>query len=225
MNKTLISTLFIFMFVFASMVQAGTWEYDFTKANGDTWTKDWQVIAGKFDLKDGALWQTTASADDNNVFSCLAVTGWEIGDGTIEAKVMHHGAGLNDALIFYRMKDNDNGYASRLQLDSYITIGKITAGKHAHIKYTANPVVAEKLYTIKIVLAGPKITVSVDDKELVTAEDTFSSKGKVGFGMSRCAGGASLQYIKVTGTDVTGLTSVDSADKLATTWSEIKVSR
>ncbi|MDQ1327971.1 MAG: hypothetical protein QG641_1256 [Candidatus Poribacteria bacterium] len=212
------------MFVFAAIVQAGTWEYDFTKVKGDAWQNDWKVIAGKFELKDGALWQTTASADDNNVFRCLAVTNWEIGDGTIEAKVMHHGAGLNDALIFYRMKDNDNGYASRLQLDSYITIGKISGGKHAHIKYVVTPVVAEKLYTVKIELEGDKITVSVDDEEKVVVEDTFSPKGRIGFGMSRCAGGASIQSIKVTGNGVTAI-SVDPADKLATTWSEIKVSR
>ncbi len=224
MNKILISTLFICMLVFATMVQAGTWEYDFTKA-GDAWAKDWQVITGKFELKNGALWQTTASADDNNVFRCLAVTGWEIGDGTIEAKVMHHGAGLNDALVFYRMKDNDNGYASRLQLDSYITVGKITAGKHAHILFVVTPVVAEKLYTVKIVLEGNNITVSVDGVEKVVVKDSFSQKGRVGFGMSRCAGGASLQYIKVTGSDVTNLTSVDPADKLATTWSEVKADR
>jgi len=212
------------MFVFATMVQAGTWEYDFSKVNGDAWTKDWKVIAGEFGFKDGALWQTTVSADDNNAFRCLAVTNWEIGDGTIEAKVMHHGAGLNDALIFYRMMDNDNGYASRLQLDSYITIGKISGGKHAHIKYVVTPVVGEQLYTVKIELEGEKITVSVDDEEKVVVEDPFSLKGRIGFGMSRCAGGASLQSIKVTGNGVTAI-SVEPVDKLATTWSEIKVSR
>jgi len=224
MNKILILTLLVCMFVFATIVQAGTWEYDFTKIKGDAWTKDWEVIQGDFELKDGALWQTAASADDNNAVRCLAVTKWEIGDGTIEAKVMHHGGGLNDALIFYRMKDKDNGYASRLQLDSYITVGKITAGKHAHILFVVTPVVAEKLYTVKIVLEGDEIRVSVDDVEKVVVSDKFSAKGRVGFGMSRCAGGASLQSIKVTGDDVTAI-SVDPADKLATTWSEIKVSR
>ena len=50
MKRVMFSALFICMFVFATMVQAGTWEYDFTKAQGDAWTKDWQVIAGKFEL-------------------------------------------------------------------------------------------------------------------------------------------------------------------------------
>lgn len=214
------SVLFVCMFIFAAISQAGTWEYDFTKAS-NAWTKDWEIINGEFALADGALKQTSASADDNNVFRCLAVTGWEIGDGTIEARVMHSGSGLNDALIFYRMMDNDNGYASRLQLDDYITIGKISAGKHGHIKYTSTPVDADIWYTVKIVLAGSKITVSVNDQELVTAEDTFSTKGRVGFGMSRCAGGASLQWIRVTADDIT-TASVDTKGKLTTCWGDIR---
>jgi len=208
-----------FMFALAPITKAGTWEYDFT--NADNWKNDWEVITGEFGVVDGTLTQTFASADDNNVFRCLAVTGWEIEDGTIEARVMHHGAGLNDALVFYRMTDADNGYASRLQLDGYITIGRITAGKHAHIKYTPTPVVAEQLYTIKIELSGDTITVYVDDEEKVTVDDDISPKGRVGFGMSRCAGGASLQSISVTANNVT-TTSVDINGKSATCWGDIK---
>jgi len=224
MRKILLSTLFTFMFVIASIGQAGTWEYDFSKVKGNAWEKDWEVIAGEFELADGALKQTLASGDDNRAVRCLAVTKWEIEDGVIEASVMHHGGGFNDALIFYRMNDTDNGYASRLQLDSYITIGKIANGTHSHIKYVNTPVVANQWYTVKIELEGEKITVSVDDEEKVTVDDSWSSRGRVGFGMSRCGEGASLQWIRVTGDGVTP-TAVAPAGKLASTWSEIKVSR
>jgi hypothetical protein len=122
------------------------------------------------------------------------------------------------------MKDTDNGYASRLQLDSYITVGKITQGKHAHIKFVSTPVKADTWYIVKIELKDSTITVFVDDNELVTVDDTFSLKGSVGFGMSRCAGGASLEWIRVTGTGVTP-TAVAPTDKLTTTWSAIKISR
>ncbi|MCX6644472.1 MAG: DUF1080 domain-containing protein [Candidatus Bathyarchaeota archaeon] len=228
MRKILISALFTCMlagsmFVFATLGQAGTWEYDFTKISGNQWEKDWKVISGEFEVADGALTQTEPSADDNNAFRCLALTKWEIGDGTIEAKVKHIGAGLNDALVFYRMKDEDNGYASRLQLDGYITVGKITQGKHAHIKFVVTPVKAETWYIVKIELKDSTITVFVDDNELVTVDDTFSLKGSVGFGMSRCAGGASLEWIRVTGDGVTP-TAVAPKDKITTTWSAIKVS-
>ena len=121
------------------------------------------------------------------------------------------------------MKDNDNGYASRLQLDSYITVGKIENGTHSHIKYVSTPVEGDTVYTVRIELEGDSITVFVDDEEFFTAEDSFSSGGKVGFGMSRCIGGAGLEWIRVTGDEVTAA-AVDSADKLATTWSAVKVS-
>jgi len=221
MKKIMLSALLVFMFVFAAIVQAGTWEYDFTKVKGDTWKKDWEVIKGEFELKDGALLQKTASGNDNEAFRCLAVTKWEVGDGTIISKVMHFGAGTNDALTFYRMKDKDNGYASRLQLDGYLTVGKISAGTHGHIKFVATPIVANKLYTVKIVLKGDEIRASVDDVEKVVVSDPFSSKGRIGFGMSRCGQGAALQYISVTGDGVTP-TAVEPADKLASTWGALK---
>jgi len=224
MKRAMFLTLFISMFVFTAISQAGTWEYDFTDVKGNAWENDWEIIAGEFGVEDGALKQTFASADDNNAFRCLAVTKWEIEDGIIEAQVMHSGAGLNDALVFYRMTDTDNGYASRLQLDGYITIGRIAAGKHAHIKYVPMPVVAEQWYTVKIELKGDSITVYVDDEEMVTVDDAVSPKGRVGFGMSRCAGGASLQSISVTGDGITAA-AVSPNDKLATTWSEVKTSR
>jgi hypothetical protein len=202
--------------------QAGTWEYDFTQVSGDEWERDWEVISGTFEVVDGALTQTEVSANDNNAFRCLARTGWEIEDGTIEAKVKHSGTGLNDALVYYRMMDNDNGYASRLQLDNYITIGKITNGQHGHIQFVSTPVEADIWYIVKVELEGSNITVFVDDQEFISLEDNFSSQGLVGFGMARCAGGASLEWIRVTGDGVTA-TAVAPAGKLATTWSGIKI--
>jgi len=211
-----------FALVSLSEASVGTWEYNFADVQGDEWENDWEVIAGSFKVEDGALIQEEASANDNNAFRCLADTDWEITDGTIEAKVKHMGAGLNDALIFYRMSDTDNGYASRLQLDSYITVGGIAAGAHSHIKYVSTPVVAEQWYIVKIVLEGDSITVFVDDEEFFTAEDSSSSKGRVGFGMSRCIGGAALEWIRVTGEGVTP-TAVAPAGKLATTWGEVRI--
>ncbi|MFA4880332.1 MAG: family 16 glycoside hydrolase [Candidatus Doudnabacteria bacterium] len=209
------------MFAFVPFGQAGTWEYDFTKIKGNEWEKDWEVIDGEFDVVDGALKQTAQSADDNNAFRAIALTKWEIQNGIIEAKVKHSGAGNNDALIFYRMEDNDNGYASRLQLDGYITIGKITNGVHGHIQFVVTPVQADVWYIVKIELDGDTITVSVDDKEFIILQDKTSPSGSVGFGMSRCAGGASLEWIHVTGSGVTP-TLVAPAGKLTTTWANIK---
>lgn len=207
---------------------AGTWTYDFSTLGGADWTKDWKVVAGTFKVDNGSLWQTDPSDDDNNAFRAIAQTTWDIADGTIEAKVKHDDAAtkLNDCLVFYRMKSDNDGYASRLQLDSYMTIGKITDGKHAHIKFTANPVVAAQSYTIKIELKGADIAAYVDDALLVNATDDWSSKGKVGFGMSRSNGGARLEWIKVTGDGVEGAaTPVQPVGKTATTWGDLKVVR
>lgn len=221
----LVYLLISLMFIFAPLSKAsvGTWEYDFADVKGDEWQNDWKVIDGEFEVKDGTLFQTKQSADDNNAFRCIYQSDWEIEDGTVEACIWHDAkaSGFNDALLYYRMKDDDNGYASRLQLDNYITIGKITDGQHAHIKFVNTPVETETEYIVRVELDGNKITVFVDDNELLTVEDDFSSKGRVGFGMSRCNGGAHLSWIRVTGEGVKPL-AVYPMGKLATTWSKIK---
>lgn len=226
MRKTLSAVSFACLLTvltlgFVTLCMAGTWEYDFTQVQGDQWEKDWEVIAGSFEVVDGALTQTDPSADDNNAFRCLALTDWEIEDGTIEAKVKHSGVGMNDALIFYRMEDTDNGYASRLQLDGYITVGKITNGVHGHIQFVVTPIVADTWYIVKIELEGSLITVYVDDEEFLVVDDSTSAKGRVGFGMSRSGEGASLEWISVTGDGITP-TEVAPAGKLAIAWGAIK---
>jgi len=225
------NTIFVVIFLFSSVMlvlvpfrqtDAATWEYNFADV-GNEWEDLWKVIDGDFELKDDSLFQSAQSGDDNNAFRAIAQTDWEIEDGTIEAGIWHDGqaAGFNDALLYYRMKDDDNGYASRLQLDNYITVGKIQDGKHEHIKYVNTTVETEIEYTVKVVLDGNLITVFVDDNEFFTVENDFSSKGRVGFGMARCNGGAHLSWIRVTGEDVTAM-PVSTQGKLATTWSNIK---
>lgn len=226
MKTKLLSTLIILAFMSIApfnLAKAGTWEYDFADINGNEWQDDWKVIDGEFEVQDGSLFQSALSGDDNNAFRAIVQTTWEIEDGTIEASIMHEGAGLNDALLYYRMKDDDNGYASRLQLDNYITVGKIEDGQHAHIKYVSTPVEAEIEYIVKVELEGNQITVFVDDTEFFTTENDFSSRGRVGFGMARCAGGAHLSWIRVTGEGVTP-SAVDPSGKLAATWCSIKTS-
>lgn len=222
--KSFISLLVGVIFVFAlfSEAKAGTWEYNFAEHKGD-WQNDWKVIDGEFEVEDESLFQSAQSGNDNNAFRAIAQTDWELEDGTIEASIWHDAdaSGMNDALLYYRMKDDDNGYASRLQLDNYITVGKITDGQHAHIKFVNTPVEVETEYIVKVELEGDQITVFVDDNEFFTVEDDSSSKGRVGFGMARCNGGAHLSWIKVTGEGVKAL-AIDPADKLSTTWCEIK---
>ncbi len=215
------------MFVIAPLSEAavGTWEYNFADVKGNQWEKDWKVVHGAFEVRDESLAQTDRSGDDNNAFRAIAQTKWEIEDGTIEARVMHDvgAAGTNDALLYYRMNDDDNGYASRLQFDNYITVGKIEGGKHAHIKYVVTPVDADTWYIVKVELKGKNITVFVDDNEFFTVEDDFSSRGRVGFGMARSTADAYLSWIRVTGEGVRA-TAVSPSDKLSTTWSKIKSS-
>jgi hypothetical protein len=212
------------MFVSISYAKVGTWEYDFADVKGNAWEKDWKVVHGTFNLIDQSLAQTDRSGDDNNAFRAIAQTKWEIADGTIEAKIKHdaQATGASDALLYYRMKDEDNGYASRLQHDNYITIGKISAGKHGHIKFVSTPVNADIWYDVKVELAGNKITVFLNGEEKVSVEDDFSPQGLVGFGMARSTANAYLSWIRVTGEGVTPTAAVSPSGQLTTTWGRLK---
>ncbi len=191
--------------------------------------KDWKVISGTWVIANGMYSQTQIAgqevAKDSNAFRTIYQSKWVIVDGTVKMKAKHDAksSGPNDALLLYRMVDNDNGYATRLQRDGYLTIGKITKGVYSHLKYTANPVDADKVYTVTIKLKGNAIDAYLDDKLLVSVTDNSFDKGQIGLGVSRS--GFPIHFISISaeGDGIpSGTTSIERSGKLTTTWGNLK---
>lgn len=224
--------IFLSLLCFVFVVSSFAFEYDFSdpKLIGENNSaKGWKVISGKWAIANGMYDQTELAgqevAKDTNAFRSIFESSWVIKDGTVTMKAKHDvkSTGPNDALLLYRMVDNDNGYATRLQRDGYVTIGKITKGAYSHLKYTANPVDADKVYTVTIKLNGNNIDAYLDNKLLVSVADASYDKGRIGLGVSRSGFPIHFLSVSAEGEGVpTGTTAVEKSSKLATTWGDLK---
>lgn len=208
-------------------------DYDFADPGivgpGDS-AKGWDVISGEWAVVDGEYVETEmvgqAAAQDGNAFRAIMDTAWEIEDGIVEMKARHDAAssGANDAILLYRMEDDDNGYATRLQRDNYLTIGKITDGVYSHLKYTSVPVNADTVYTVTVELDGDSIKAYIDGVLKVEVNDGTYKKGRVGLCVGRSAFPIYFLSVHVEGGGVPegNVLAIEPADKLATAWGEIK---
>jgi len=225
-------SIFLTLLCLVLVVSAYAFEYDFSDSKligENNSAKGWKVISGKWVIANGMYDQTELAgqevAKDTNAFRSIFESSWVIKDGTVTMKVKHDAksTGANDALLLYRMVDNDNGYATRLQRDGYLTIGKITKGAYSHLKYTASPVDADKVYTVTIKLNGNNIDAYLDNKLLVSVTDASYDKGRIGLGVSRSGFPIHFLFVSAEGDGVpTGTTSVDHKGKLTTTWGDLK---
>jgi hypothetical protein len=213
---------------FVLTASAFAFDYDFADAKNASGTdaKGWKVNSGTWAMANGMYDETQlGGANDGNAFRTIYQSSWVITDGTVILKVKHDvkSTGANDALLLFRMVDSDNGYAARLQRDNYITIGKIVKGVYSHLKYTATPVDADKVYTITIKLKGTALDAYVDDKLLVSTTDATFDKGQIGLGISRSAFPIHFIFLSVNGDGIpSGTTAVESHNKLATSWGDLK---
>jgi hypothetical protein len=217
------------LFCFVLTVSVFAMDYDFADPKATaTNAKDWKVIKGTWILKDGMYSETElGGGNDGNAFSSIYQSKWVIGDGTVIMKAKHDAksTGTNDAILLYRMVDDKNGYASRLQRDGYLTIGKITSGVYTHLKYTATPVEADKVYTVTVKLKGNAIEAYLNDNLLVSVNDKTFDKGQIGLCIGRSAFPIHFLFVSADGTGIpkgSAFIAVESPGKLTATWGYLK---
>jgi hypothetical protein len=231
MRKLKILLLISFCFIFVMSAIAA--EYDFadpTALGANNSAKGWKVISGTWAIEDGMYVESDtvgqAAAQDGNAFRSIYQSSWMIKDGTVEMKAKHDAksSGANDAILLYRMENEEKGYATRLQRDGFLTIGKITGGIYAHLKYTATPVNADTVYTVTVELDGTAIDAYLDDKLLVTVDDATYKEGKIGLCVGRSASPIYFLSVSAEGDGIPkgSMTPVESPGKLATTWGLVK---
>jgi len=212
-----ICLLIAFAFVFTSVAQAGTQEWNFTGANSD---KDWEPATGKWSVQDGEY-----SQDERGIPAMRSFVGdenWE--DYTVEA----------------RIKVTDNSYAglifrTKSELEYhifYMNVGSnvIEWWEHTepnpdsrsnHFKHAPveNTIELNKWYTFKIIAEGDNFEFYIDDVLQEKGSDDTYPNGKVG--MWAWDTKARFDDVKVTGEGIQSL-SVLRIGKLTTTWSQIK---
>ena len=224
--KLNVVVLTLLCFVLTMSVFAFDYDFSDPKAVGAN-AKDWKVIKGTWVIENGMYNQTDNNANDGNAFRSIYQSKWVIKDGTVIMKAKHDAksTGNNDAILLYRMIDNDNGYATRLQRDGYLTIGKIISGVYSHILYTAMAVNADQVYTVTVKLNGDAIDAYLDDQLLVSANDSTFKSGQIGLCVGRSAFPIHFLSISADGDGVpkgSAFFAVESPGKLTTTWGDLK---
>ncbi|MDD5488976.1 MAG: hypothetical protein PHH49_08490, partial [Candidatus Omnitrophica bacterium] len=143
-----------------------------------------------------------------------------ITNGTLKTRVNLGSSTSNRPLVFFRMQDDRNGYAVKLD-NNYLRLYKVTDGTLSQIdaKYGIGSLSENTWYDIQITLSGSSIEYWVDmdadgikdSNEYSTKTDTSFSTGKVGYGTSNWYSRTYFdEDITVNGTDYSVSDRLDS---------------
>lgn len=119
----------------------------------------------------------------NGTFPWCAKTNVAIADGFVEVKFKPM-QGREDQAggVVWRWKDGDNYYVARANaLENNVSLYHTTRGRRHTIKYVDVPVAANQWHTLRVEFAAKRITVSLDGKQYIDAEDEhIAGAGAVG---------------------------------------------
>ena len=119
----------------------------------------------------------------NGTFPWCAKTNVAIADGFVEVKFKPM-QGREDQAggVVWRWKDGDNYYVARANaLENNVSLYHTTRGSRHTIKYVDVPVAANQWHTLRVEFAAKRITVSLDGKQYIDAQDEhIAGAGAVG---------------------------------------------
>jgi hypothetical protein len=119
----------------------------------------------------------------NATFPWCAKTNVAIADGFVEVKFKPvQGQEDQAGGVVWRWKDGDNYYVARANaLENNVSLYHTTRGSRHTIKYVDAPVAANQWHTLRVDFAGMHITVSLDGKRYIDAQDQhITGAGAVG---------------------------------------------
>lgn len=218
--------LVAFLFPY-SLVHADIWMDDFE--DGDA--KGWKEIGGKWKVEEGAYIQSGRSVDPNAIFRSLAQTSWQLVDGKIEVKFRFDRQAKGDeiVLVFYRMIDDDNGYAVRL-LKNALEVGRIDKGIYSSIRNEPSDINIAKPIALKLEPEGLWVKVYYNDiLRMRIGDANFEKsgfkKGRVGIGVSGTTSPVYFDEVSVEGEGVVPAPpqSVQLKGKLPIFWGKLKL--
>ena len=109
----------------------------------------------------------------NATFPWCAKTELAIADGFVEVKFKPiQGRADQAGGVVWRWKDGDNYYVARANaLENNVSLYHTTRGSRHTIKYVDAPVASNQWHTLRVDFAGKQITVSLDGKRYIDAQD------------------------------------------------------
>ena len=119
----------------------------------------------------------------NATFPWCVKTNVAIADGFVEVKFKPlQGREDQAGGVVWRWKDGDNYYVARANaLENNVSLYHTTRGSRRTIKYVDAPVASNQWHTLRVEFAGKHITVSLDGKRYIDAQDEhIAGAGAVG---------------------------------------------
>ena len=106
-------------------------------------------------------------------FPWVVRRGVSVADGYVEAKFKPlEGREDQAGGVLWRWKDGDNYYVARANaLENNVSLYHTTRGSRHTIKYVDAPVASNQWHTLRVDFAGKQITVSLDGKRYIDAQD------------------------------------------------------
>jgi hypothetical protein len=223
MGKILISCCCLLLL--SSLVYAGECIDDFENGNADGWNE----VSGDWAVEEGAYAQLGAGINVMGVPYTIVESPWEFSEGTIEVTITFSkkSDGTEIPTILYRMIDDENGYAFRVQQDR-LEMGKFLNGEYNNIRGDAFPIDTTKPFKIKIEVQGMFTKGYYNDVVKIRVGDldeTFD-KGKVGIAVFDANKPIYFDDIIINGAGISPFAplseNVDPGGKLASVWGQIK---
>ena len=213
------------LLLLSSLVYAGECKDDFEDGNAD----GWKEVSGDWEVQEGEYVQLGAGMAVMGVPRTIIQSPWEFADGTIEVTITfdRKSDGNEIPTILYRMIDDDNGYAFRVHSDR-LEKGRFQDGQYSNILGDAFPIDIGKPCRIKLEIQGMFTKAYYNDVVKIRVgdlEETFQ-KGKVGLAVFDVNKPVYFDDIVIEGKEVFPFPPleqrVDSGEKLASVWGQIK---
>ena len=229
--KTIILSLFIYGLWIYSLASAGTFVDDFEDgvANG------WRPVSGNWQIADGKYTLTKPVVDADKPVISILDSPWKVANGIITVTFSFDkiAKGMERPIIFFRLKDDQNGYAFEFHgKDKFMTVGKIVGGKFTAMRGDkTDGIVINKPVTIRIELQDNIFLVFYNGVPRLRVGDVKSKfkTGRFGLGARNANTPIHFEELKIEAADVTqfapDLRPVQPQNRLTVFWVKLKQSR
>ena len=221
-----LAKILVFLFLIGSLIgpsaKAGfqTWDFEDAKQN-----KEWKAANGEWKMQKGIYQEV--SGGESAMHSIVGDVKWD--NYTVEAKVRLDKG--NWAGLLFRAQNEHEYYVFYMNVPD----NKTELWAHSKPKYDSRktgqpqnyPALGKvkikngEWYHMKIKVEGQKFTLIINDKEQGEGtSDVKYAAGKIGVWCWKTE--ASFDDVKITGGAIAGTTAVDSRQKLAIAWGQLK---
>ena len=145
---------------------------------------DWQLLKGEWQWGDGVLLQEDPYRGGVAILSEPAVADFTL---SVDVNIRPIGEGVRAAAILFRATGTRSFYWLHLdsQNDAAILVQSRPGDSWNAILRRRTPITADAWHTVRVTCRGPQITVTLDDQQILEAEDDALSGGRIGFGTSQ----------------------------------------